>query len=388
MSKRNLVLVVFLVLALPAGVWARRRRSEPKPADGPSRQEILDEWVLQGDESDAIIEPGFIEGGEDDAVVLEGIKEGGEMMAVFENELPKGAKVLEPDDVIAPDGERPGKRVVPGVDRFVPGGEEPGEYDGTKDTDVEIWRMQGFLAEGGKKFRFIGDRVFEAKVEVIRHKEPRWNWGSHTTEDVAHTKKWRKVRVGEKVIKRRTGKKLTRKKVGYKIIRKMKKDTDDREPQMTAVRCPVYKRMLAPEYQQYNVPVYRWEEVTVGTYKRHSFLTWIRRYRWVKRTYIVWSYWGAWNDFAAKYPTYVKAAEKARAVTERVIRERRQLMSSFRWPTFDEYLQDKQPADSTLQDEFHMNEKSKSTKDDTKEFVEHGVPDNELVTVPPPPKKR
>ena len=219
---------------------------------------------------------------------------------------------------------------------------------------------------------------------MIRHKEPRWNWGSHTTEEVSHVKKWKKVRTGERVIKKRVGKKLTREKVGYKVVRKMKKDPSAgsaAEAQMMPVRCPVYKRVLAPEYQQYNVPVYRWEEVKVGTYKRKSFLTWIKRYRWVKRTYIRWRYCCLFSDFVKKHPKFAKAAERARTVTDRMMKERCQLMRSVRAPRFDTFLQSEKP-EGDPRDEFFLKQKRRSTYKNVMDFVEHDVPAAELVTVP------
>ena len=381
MRSSRVLLVAILFLSLSLNVFARRRRSKPQVE--PSSSEIKEEWVLQGDESDAIYEKTFKMGGEEDAVILEGIKEGGEMMAVYENELPEGAATVTPKDIIAPKDEREGMRVVPGVNRFIPGGVEPGEYDGTKDTNQEIWRLQGKIKSGKKTFRFYNNRVFKANVEVIRHKEPRWNWGSHTTEEVKHTPKWQKVKTGEKVIKKRVGKKMTRKKIGYRVVRKVKKDPSDPESEETImpVRCPVYQRILAPEYQRYNVPVYKWEQVNVGTYKRKSFLTWIKRYRWVKRTYILWRYWGTFEAFGKKYPKFVKRAERAQTVTNRMMSERCQLMRSVRAPRFDTFLQNDKP-EADPRDEFFLKQKRRSTYKNVMDFVEHNVPEAELVTVP------
>ena len=381
MRSCRTLLIVLLLLSFSVNADARRRR--PQPQVEPSASEIKEEWVLQGDESDAIYEKTFKMGGEEDAVVLDGIKEGGEMMAIFENELPDGAQKVGPKDIVAPEDEREGMRVVPGVNRFIPGGVEPGEYDGTKDTNREIWRLEGKLAKSQETFRFYKNRVFKASVEVIRHKEPRWNWGSHTTEEVKHTKKWQKVKAGEKVIKKRVGKRMTRKKVGYRVVRKLKRDPSDPkgEETMMPVRCPVYERLLAPEYQRYNVPVYRWKEVKIGTYKRKSFLTWIKRYRWVKRTYVVWRYWGTFDAFAKKYPKYVQAAKRAQIVTDRMMKERCQLMRSVQAPRFDTFLQSDKP-EGDPRDEFLLKQKRRSTYKNVMDFVEHDVPEAELVTVP------
>lgn len=359
-----------------------------QPADGPTSEEIQSEWVVEGTDADAVYEPGVGEATDEDAVLKDGILEGGELMAVVQNEPPAGARLVKPGEVVAPADERPGERVVPGPEKFVPGGLEPGFYDGTKDTGKSIWRLQGLLDKGGKTFRFLGDRVFQARVETVEHKEPRWVWGSHTTEKVTHTPAWRKVKVGETVIRKRTGSQPSQRFVEHRVVRKLWKNPDDptAAPVMASVLCPVYQRILAPVFQQYRVPVYAWEGVKVGTYERSTFLTWIKRYRTVKGTYTVWTYWGTLADWKTQNPAFAAAADRARAVTERVMNERRNLMAKVRFDAMDTFLRKDKPAEDP-KEEFFLRQKKASLEPDAQSFIEDDVPEAELVSLPPPTGK-
>jgi hypothetical protein len=126
--------------------------------------------------------------------------------------------------------------------------------------------------------------------------------------------------------------------------------------------------------------VRRYVPVTVSTYDRKTELYWIKRYRVVRGTYCVWTYWGDFSKFEAEYPEHVERAREARAVTERVLTERRQLLSKFSFDSFDEFLKkDKPEADP--KEEFFIRQKRRSLGKRVKTFIENDVPEAELVKI-------
>jgi len=379
----KLVIVLVLTCVLPLSLLAGRRHSIADiklPGDVSEEVNISDEWVVAGSESDAITKTGFRRGREDEAVFRDSILEGGDSKAVFVNELPLGAIVVDPGDLIATKGDLSGERIVPDKGQLNPGGIESGLYDGTKETDRYVWALEDFNARGGRKFRFIGENVFAAHVEVLTHKEPKWKWGSLTTEKVQLEVKWHKVQTGEKVVKHRVGRKTVRKLTDdHEIVRKMWSE-DGETPSMMNVRCLVYERVLVAEYQRYKVPEYKWEKTKVGTYKKKSLLAWVKRYRTVKRKHVLWKYWGSFDDFISQYPNREIYAGRSRRVTERVFAERRMLLRYVPVDDLSSFMSEEKPAGDPKM-EFLLSEKRKSITAGVQQFVEHNVPSAEIVSM-------
>ena len=134
------------------------------------------------------------------------------------------------------------------------------------------------------------------------------------------------------------------------------------------------------EYQRYRVPVYKWEKTKVGTYKKKSFLAWVKRYRTVKRKHVLWKYWGSFDDFITQYPTREILAERARRVTERVFAERRMLLRKVPVEDLSSFVSEEKPEDNP-QLEFLLSEKRKSITAGVQQFVEHHVPSSEIVSM-------
>ena len=371
------VVLFLLVFAIPIVSDAANRGSN---SDMEIPTEASDEWIVAGNESDIIIRSSFRKGRDDEAVFRDSTLEGGDSKAVFINELPEGASVVRPEEKIASQGDLSGERVVPDKGQLNPGGTEPGVYEGTKEAGRHIWALEDFNARGGKKFRFVGDNVFIANVEVLTHKEPKWKWGSLTTEKVELEEKWHKVRTGEKLIKLRVGRKTVVKPTDdHEIVRKMWSEDGD-TPSMMNVRCPVHERVLVPEYQRYKVPAYKWEKINIGTYKRKSFLAWVKRYRTVKRKHVLWKCWGTFDDFITQYPASALLAERARKVTSRVFDERRMLLGRVPADDLSSFISEEKPSYDP-QMEFQIEEKRKSIEPGVQQFVEHDVPSAEIVAI-------
>jgi hypothetical protein len=376
--KSKFLLVLLLVFILPLSTKAAGRGARSSMDIPP---EAFDEFLVEGGEKDAVIRSGFREGREDEAVFKSSILKGGDSKAVFLNELPKGALVIQPEDKIAEKGDVKGERVVPGSEELSPGGLEPGLYDGTKEAEKNIWALEDFIAKGGKNFRFINGNVFVAHVDVVTHKEPKWKWGSITTEKVELEEKWQKVLTGEKTVDLRVGKQTVVKPTDdYEVVRKMWSD-DGEAPSMMNVHCPVHERVLVDEYQKYLVPVYKWEKVNVGTYKRKSFLAWVKRYRMVKRKHVLWKYWGSFDDFVKQYPSSALAAERAKKVTARVFAERRMLLGRVPADDLSAWIREQKPTEDPSM-EFYLTELRKSIQPGIQEFSERDVPSAEIVAIP------
>ena len=381
----RLITTVVLICALPLYSFGAARRNSIATirnsiVTGGVPVDVTEDWVVPGTESDAITRSGFRNGGDDEAVFRKSILKGGDSKAVFINDLPEGAAVVAVGDILAGEGDLSGERVVPDKGQLNPGGTEPGLYDGTKETDRYVWALEDFNARGGLKFRFIGDNVFTASVKVITHKEPKWKWGSLTTEKVHLEDKWHKVQSGEKIIHHRVGRKTIVKPTDdHEIVNKMWSE-DGESPSMMNVRCPVFERVLVPEYQKYKVPVYKWEKTKVGTYKKKSFLAWVKRYRTVKRKHVLWKYWGSFDDFITRYPERKILAERVKVVTDRVFSERRMLLRGVPVNDVGSFVSEQKPVDDPLQ-EFLLAEKRKSLEAGIEQFVEHNVPSSEIVSM-------
>jgi hypothetical protein len=350
-------------------------------ADYSIPESVADGWIIEGDESDAVYKPGFREGSEDEAVFRSGVLKGDDSKAVYLNSLPQGAITVKTGETVAKETDLPGERVVVGPGTVQPGGVEPGLYDGTKETGREIWGLEALNNKGAARIRILGNRVFRAWVEAISYKEPKWKWGTLTTESVKLEPRWQKVQVDSKVEKVRVGRKTVKKQTDdYEIVEKMKTE-DGGEPMLMQVRCPVFERVLVPEYQQYEVPVYEWKKVNVGTYHKKSFLAWVKRYRAVKRKHIQYRYWCSFDTLKERLPKRVAEAKKAQAVTGRVLSERKLLVKGLnRAKTETSYIRETKPKEHPSY-EFTLRGKKRSVRDDVDAFVEHDVPVSELLTL-------